>query len=80
MFSKEVINLLVKVVSSWQVIAATIALLIYLKLVFFVASARRARAFDLTAAAKPKKAKKEKPAKAAAPSKEEDDLGIVEEE
>jgi len=77
MFSKEIFNLLVKVVSSWQVIVATVALLIYLKLVFFVSSARRARTFDLTARVKPVKAKKEKPAKAAA-SAETDELGIEE--
>jgi len=77
MFSNEVINLLVKVVSSWQVIVATVALLIYLKLVFYVSSARRARTFDLTARAKPAKAKKEKTAKAAAASSD-DELGIEE--
>jgi len=79
MFSKEVFHLLGKVVSSWQVIVVTIALLVYLKLVFYAASARRAHTFDLTARAKPTKVKKEKPAKAAAASAEGDELGIEEE-
>jgi len=79
MFSNEVINLLIKVISSWQVIAATLVLLIYLKLVFYVTSARRPRAFDLGSGSKSRKSKKEKPGKTAAAPAEGDDLGIEEE-
>lgn len=37
MFSKEVKDLLIQVISSWQVIAVSITLLLYLSLVFYVA-------------------------------------------
>jgi hypothetical protein len=39
MFSKEVFALLSEVISSWQVIAITVALVLYLNIVFYVARA-----------------------------------------
>jgi hypothetical protein len=36
MFSEGIFKLLIRVVSSWQVIAITIALLLYLNIVFYV--------------------------------------------
>lgn len=41
MFSKEFFSLLIEVVTSWQVIGITIALFLFLKIVFNVAKAYR---------------------------------------
>ncbi|MCL2209543.1 MAG: hypothetical protein FWC19_06620 [Treponema sp.] len=41
MFSKEFLELLVEVITSWQVIGITIALLLFLKIVFNAAKAYR---------------------------------------
>lgn len=41
MFSKEALTLLKEVILSWQVIAVTIALILYLNIVFYAARARR---------------------------------------
>lgn len=41
MFSGEVMKLLGQVISSWQVIAVTVALVLYFHLVFFVSSGYR---------------------------------------
>ncbi|MDR2702384.1 MAG: hypothetical protein LBB72_08130 [Spirochaetaceae bacterium] len=79
MTSGEMISLLGKVISSWQVIVVTIVLLIYLKLVFFVANPRYSRHSDFSSYSKPGKKKKERPAKAAAVSSDNDDLGLEEE-
>jgi hypothetical protein len=38
MFSKEIINLLLQVIKSWQVIAVTVAVVLYMSLVSYVAS------------------------------------------
>jgi hypothetical protein len=57
MFSKEVVGLLLQVVTSWQVIAVTIAIVLYMSLVSYVSSAyRRPRAVSKN---KPKKQKPE---------------------
>ena len=37
MFSKDIMQLLMQVVSSWQVIAVTIALVLYMNIIFHVA-------------------------------------------
>jgi len=79
MTSDEIIKLLVKVVSSWQVIVVTVVLLIYLKLVFYVANPRYSRHSDFSLSSKPEKKKKEKPVKASAKSSDDDDLGLTEE-
>jgi len=41
MFSKEFLELLIEVITSWQVIGITIALLLFLKVVFNAAKAYR---------------------------------------
>ena len=69
MFSNEVKNLLVQVVSSWQVLAVTVVLVIYISLVNYVARLynRRSRPSAVP------KMKKIKPKKA----KEPDDQDVV---
>jgi Na+-transporting methylmalonyl-CoA/oxaloacetate decarboxylase gamma subunit len=55
MFSKELTELLLQVIKSWQVIAVTIALIVYMYLVGYVArSYHRPRSVSKS---KPKKAK-----------------------
>jgi hypothetical protein len=39
MFSKEVLSLLIQVIKSWQVIAVTVAIILYISLVSYVARA-----------------------------------------
>ena len=79
MFSKEMIPILIEVIKSWEVIAVTIAIVIYFSLVSFVA---RTRSRSSSYYSKPKK---QKPAKAAAvqevsPSGDSnDELGLEEE-
>lgn len=41
MFEKEIIKLLIQVVTSWQVIAISIGLILYLNIVFYMAKAYR---------------------------------------
>lgn len=79
MTSNEMFTLLGKVISSWQVIVVTVVLLIYLKLVFFVANPRYSRHSDFSLYSKPGKKKKEKPVKAAEISSDNEDLGLEEE-
>jgi flagellar biosynthesis/type III secretory pathway M-ring protein FliF/YscJ len=80
MFSKEVLALLTEVITSWQVIAITVALVIYLNIVFYVA-----RAYHRPRAKLSEKIKFRKKAKPAAGGAEEavtsgatDDLGLEE--
>jgi hypothetical protein len=61
MFSKEVFHLLVQVIKSWQVIAVTIAIVLYMSLVSYVA-----RAYHRPRAVSKSKTKKNK-AEAAGP-------------
>jgi hypothetical protein len=78
MFSKEMIDFLIKVISSWQIITVTIGLIVYIMLVSNVARTHRRAEFSLDS--KPKKAKKEKPAAEALPADSGgDDLGLEEE-
>jgi len=79
MTSNEMFSLLGKVISSWQVIVVTVVLLIYLKLVFYVANPRYSRHSDFSMNSKPEKKKKEKPVKASGKSSDNDDLGLTEE-
>jgi hypothetical protein len=78
MFSEEVTAFLGRLLTSWQIYAVTIGLLIYFKLVFYVASARRRRSFDFSSTTR-SKPKKEKKAKAAEKPIDTDDLGLDEE-
>jgi hypothetical protein len=62
MFSDELKNLLFQVIKSWQVIAVTIVLVLYISLVNYAARAHKKPAF--VSKIKPKKKeKKEKPKK-----------------
>jgi flagellar biosynthesis/type III secretory pathway M-ring protein FliF/YscJ len=81
-FSKEVIDLLLQVLKSWQVIAITLAIILYMTLVSYVARTHhRPRASKSKA-----KAKKQKSAAAAAGPEEtggsgssvNDELGLEE--
>jgi hypothetical protein len=79
-FSKEVIDLLLQVLKSWQVIAVTVAIVLYMSLVSYVARAHhRPRASKFKA-----KAKKQKSLAAAGPeetgggSSINDELGLEE--
>ena len=62
MFTKELLDLLIQVVKSWQVIAVTIVIFLYFSLVSFVA---RTHGRSRSASSYPSKNKKKKPAKAA---------------
>lgn len=82
MFSDELKNLLLRVLTSWQVIVVTAALVLYLLLVLYVAQTKRVRrpaAYANTGDKKKARVKPEK--KKASDSKaenevtEEDDLG-----
>jgi len=64
MFSEELKSLLIQVVKSWQVIAVTVVLVLYISLVNYAARAHKKPAF--VSKIKPKKKeKKEKPKKEA---------------
>ena len=81
MFSKEVLELLKEVISSWQVIAITIALILYLNIVFYVSRAYHRPRVKLSERIKfKKKAKAEAPAGDVeeAESDSNDDLGLEE--
>lgn len=79
--SKELIGLLLQVLKSWQVIAITIAIVLYISLVSYVARAyHRPRAVSKS---KPKKKKAEAalaagPEEAAAGSDTNEELGLEE--
>ena len=74
MFSKELFGLLIKVITSWQVIAVTVVLVIYFTLVSYVARLYRPRKMDFSFSTKPKK---EKPKAVQMPeTSADDDLGL----
>ncbi|GHV69383.1 hypothetical protein AGMMS49928_11490 [Spirochaetia bacterium] len=76
MNSAELKHLLLQVITSWQVIFVTVALVLYLFLVFYVAKVRRRKrpsAYAITGNAAPK-ASKTPPTEMA----EGDDLGLEE--
>jgi len=77
--SKELVPLLIKVISSWQVILATIIVILYFSLVFFVARTSRSR-YASSISPQPKTKKKKAASKAAAAPQESvnDELGIEE--
>jgi flagellar biosynthesis/type III secretory pathway M-ring protein FliF/YscJ len=78
MFKPEMLKLLAGVISSWQVIAVTIALVFYFMLVFYVARPHhRSGAFSLVP--KKKKQKPEKVPETEISEEESDDLGLEEE-
>jgi len=73
MFSDELKNLLFQVIKSWQVIAVTIVLVLYISLVNYASRAHKKPAFvsKIKPKKKEKKEKKEKPG-AKAPEGEEE--------
>jgi hypothetical protein len=60
MFSEELTNILIQVIKSWQVIAVSVALVMYMSLVGYVARAHHKPAS--VSRTKPKKKEKPKPA------------------
>ena len=70
MFSKEIINLLLQVIQSWEVIAVTVAIILYMSLVSYVA-----RSYHRPHAVSKTKPKKRKAALAAAGPEEVADSG-----
>jgi hypothetical protein len=80
MFSKEMLALLTEVITSWQVIAITVALVLYLNIVFYVSRAYHRPRVKLSEKIKFKK--KAKPEAAAggeeAITDTNDDLGLEE--
>jgi hypothetical protein len=74
MFSKEVIALLLDVITSWQIIAVTIGVFLYMSLVFYVARTyHRPHGISLSPS-KPRKKKKEDAAGSAAKPESEDEI------
>ena len=80
MFTKELADLLVQVISSWQVIVVTIAMLLYISLIIFVARTR-SRLRSASVSYKPKKKIHSKaPARPKSPEDiVNDELGLEEE-
>jgi hypothetical protein len=79
MFSKELWNFLIQVISSWQIILVTVVLILYFTLVSYVARVYHpSRISDFSFNSKPKKIKKEKTPVEAVPEGD-DDLGLEEE-
>jgi flagellar biosynthesis/type III secretory pathway M-ring protein FliF/YscJ len=83
MFSKEMINLLIRIITSWQVIAVTVAFILYVFLVSYVARLyRRPRSISMFPA-KPKFKKAKSPAASEedgseTPETADDELGLEE--
>ena len=73
MFSSEIKQLLIQVISSWQVIAVTVVLIIYISIVNYVARIRRNPRRSSASMPKDKKKKSDKPVHS-----DSDDLGLVE--
>ena len=74
------VSYLIKVISSWQIIAVTVALILYITLVSYVAQVRRRVDFSFGSGSKAKKEKKEKaPAEAVPEGSDDEDLGLEEE-
>jgi hypothetical protein len=78
MFSEELRNLLFQVIKSWQVIAVSVALILYMSLVSYAARAHHKPA----SVSKTKPKKKKKPTETAKPDpkKPSEDVEITQEE
>jgi hypothetical protein len=72
-FSKELIDLLIQVVKSWEVIAVTVALVLYMLLISYVTRNRRRHSLKFSAPRKPKK-------EAAEPAPQEEEVAGEEED
>jgi len=85
MQTPTVIELLKQVITSWQVIAVTIAIILYLQLVLLASRKRRSPKAISKLSEKPAKAKKAQPAAASAPEEAgagkstNEELGLEEE-
>jgi hypothetical protein len=80
MFSEKMIAILVEVLTSWQVIAAAVVVLLYIFLVNYVSRLSHRPSFSMRAGKAKKKKKKEAPAAAESPEEtENDELGLEEE-
>jgi hypothetical protein len=77
MFSGEVRRMLLQVITSWQVIAVTIVLVIYISIVNYAArlNNRGSRSSHISLIPKVKKKEKKAKAKASPPTTDELDLG-----
>ena len=78
MFSEELRSLLLQVIKSWQVIAVSIALILYMSLVSYAARAHRKPAS--VSKTKPKKIKQPKKDKTAEKPKESAEAEITQQE
>ena len=85
MISKELMALLVQIISSWQVIAVTIVIVVYFSLVSFVAQVYQQPRFVRALSSRKKKKKKKDESAAPVPAAESgtgdvsnDDLGLEE--
>ena len=78
MFSKELFDFLYKVITSWQILAVTAALILYFSLVFYVARLHHPRSSGFSFESKPKKGKARKPVVEMPESGDSDDLGLEE--
>jgi hypothetical protein len=78
MFTAEFFDYLFKVITSWQIIATTVVLIVYFSIVSYVARLYHPRpsGFSLASSSKPKKEKKE--AVELPESGGDDDLGLEE--
>jgi flagellar biosynthesis/type III secretory pathway M-ring protein FliF/YscJ len=82
MFSEELKTLLLRVITSWQVIAVTVVLVLYFFLVSYVARLYHSPRSPLRFAAKPKKVKEAAPEPESAEEGEaadDEDLGLDDE-
>ena len=78
MFTKDFFNFLLKVITSWQIIVVTIALIIYFSLVSYVARLYHPQRSEFSFSSKPKKKKEKAPAAELPESSEDDNLGLEE--
>jgi Co/Zn/Cd efflux system component len=76
LFSKELNELIVDVLTSWQVIVVTLGIIIYIFIVSSVARLYRSARPKPLKEKKPKKEKREKKAEAVEEAGETDDLGL----
>ena len=77
MFDKELLSFLLKVITSWQVIAVTVVLILYFTLVSYVARMYHPRSSNIFFESRQKKGKARKP-KVELPESSDDDLGLEE--
>ena len=76
MFTKDIFIFLIKVISSWQIIFITIALVLYFTLVSYVARLYHPRRGGFSFDSKPRKSKEKTVAAELPESGDDDDLGI----